>query len=201
MSDFLDTKRLSGKGNVVAKLTANGRNSDALMKTLDGTVSMNLADGAVEGVDLWYAISQAQSLIQKRQLAGGTNSGRTAFDTFKASAALADGVATTDDLAIASQLLRVTGKGTSNLSTQAIDYQVTATVLKAPPGAGGDAAGLVLAAIPVKITGTFDEPKVVPDIQGIAKARVKQEVEKQKDKLEEKVREKVQDRLKNLLNR
>jgi AsmA protein len=82
MNDFLETKRLSGKGNVVAKLTASGHNSDALLRTLDGKVSMNLADGAVEGVDLWYAISQAQSLIQKRQLAGGTNSGSTAFDTF-----------------------------------------------------------------------------------------------------------------------
>jgi AsmA protein len=95
----------------------------------------------------------------------------------------------------------VAGKGNSNLSTQAIDYQVTATVLKAPPGADADTSGLVLATIPVKVTGTFDAPKVVPDLEGIAKARVKQEVEKQKDKIEEKVREKVQDKLKNFLNR
>jgi len=202
MNDFLETKRLSGKGNVAAKLTATGRNSDALIRTLDGNVSMNLADGAVEGVDLWYAIAQAQSLIQKRQLAGGKDTGRTAFDTFKASAIVAKGVATTNDLAIASQLLRVTGKGTSNLATQAIDYKVTATVLKAPPGAAGeDVSGLVLAAIPVDVTGTFDSPKVRPDLEGIAKARVKQEVEKRKDEIEEKVREKVQDKLKNLLRR
>lgn len=200
-NDFLETKRLSGKGNVTTKLTATGRNSDALVRTLDGKINLNLADGAVEGIDLWYAIAQAQSLIQKRQLAGGTNTGKTSFETFRASANLAKGVATTNDLAIASQLLRVTGKGTSNLATQAIDYQVTTTVLKAPPGAEGDAGGLVLAAIPVSITGTFDDPKVRPDLEGIAKARVKQEVEKQKEKIEEKVREKVQDKLKGLFNR
>lgn len=199
-NDFLNTRRLSGRGNVATKLTATGRSSDALLGTLDGKVTMNLVDGAVEGVDLWYAISQAQSLIQKRQLAGGTNTGKTSFQTFKASADVARGVATTNDLAIASQLLRVTGKGSSNLATQAIDYQLTATVLKAPPGVA-DANALVLAAIPVAVTGTFESPKVRPDLAGLARARVKQEVEKRKDKLEEKVREKVQDKLEGLFNR
>lgn len=85
-------------------------------------------------------------------------------------------------------MLRVTGKGTSNLATQAIDYRVTATVLKAPPGTDGGMAGLTLAAIPVEVTGTFDSPKVRPDIEGIAKARLKQEVDKQKGKLEEKLK-------------
>lgn len=201
MNDFLQTRRLSGKGTVTAKLTASGRNSDALTRTLDGKVWMNLVNGAVEGIDLWYAIAQAQSLIQKRQPASASNSGKTSFETFKASADIVDGVATTNDLAIASELLRVTGKGTSNLATQAIDYQVTTTVLKAPPGAEGDAAGLTLAAIPVNVTGTFENPKVRPDLEGIAKARLKQEVEKQKGKIEEQVRDKVQDKLRNLFNR
>ncbi|MET0292923.1 MAG: AsmA family protein [Steroidobacteraceae bacterium] len=201
MTDFMDVKRLSGRGNVTANVTASGRNSDALMKTLNGKVTMNLANGAVEGVDLWYAIAQAQSLIQKRTLAGGTNAGRTAFETFRSSANIVDGVATTDDLAIASQQLRVAGKGTSNLVTQAIDYQVTTTILKAPPGAEGDIAGLTLASIPVNITGTFENPKVRPDLEGLAKARLKQEVDKQKDKLEEKVRDKVEDKLRNLFKR
>jgi AsmA protein len=199
LDDFADTRRLSGKGNVTMKLAASGRNSDLLTKTLTGRVNANLANGAVEGVDLWYAISQAQSLLQKRTLAGGTNAGRTAFDTFRMSADVVDGVATTSDLNIASQLLRVTGKGSTNLVTETLDYQVTATILKAPPGAAADIAGLTLAAIPVNVTGTLDEPKVRPDLEGIAKARLKQEVDKRKDELKEKVQEKLQDRLKNLL--
>jgi AsmA protein len=194
MQDFADTQRLSGRGTLTAQMTGSGRNGDALLKTLNGKISTTLANGAVEGIDIWYAIAQAQSLIQKRALAGGTNARRTAFDTFHASADVVNGVATTKDLAIASQLLRITGEGSSNLVTQALDYSVTATVLKAPPGADDGVAQLARASIPVKITGTFADPKVRPDLAGMAKERVKQEVE-------EKVKEKVKDKLKGLFGR
>jgi AsmA protein len=197
LDDFAETRRLSGRGTVTTKLTARGRNGDQLMRSLNGRIAANLAGGAVEGIDLWYAISQAQSLLQKRALADGTNTRRTAFDAFRMSADVVDGVATTKDLDVTSQLLRVTGQGKSNLVTEAIDYQVTATVLKSAPGAGADLAGLTLAAIPVNVTGTFENPKVRPDLEGIARTRLKQEVDKRKDE----IKEKVQDRLRNLLNR
>jgi AsmA protein len=197
MKEYADSKRLSGRGNLDVKLAAAGRNGAALLKTLTGTISTDLQNGAVEGVDIWYAIAQAQSLIQKRQLAAATNTKRTAFETFKASADVVNGLATTKDLAIASQLLRINGSGSTNLVTQALDYSVTATILKTPPGADEGAAQLARATIPVKITGTLEEPKVRPDLAGMAKERVKQEVEKRKDE----VKEKVKDKLKGLFGR
>ncbi len=197
MKEYADSKRLSGRGNLNVKLAASGRNGDALLKTLTGTISTDLQNGAVEGVDIWYAIAQAQSLIQKRELAAVTNTRRTAFETFKASADVVNGLATTKDLAIASQLLRINGSGSTNLVTQALDYSITATVLKTPPGVDEGTAQLARATIPVKITGTFEDPKVRPDLAGMAKERVKQEVEKRKDE----VKEKVKDKLKGLFNR
>lgn len=199
MKDFADSSRLSGRGTLSAQLTADGGNGDALVKTLRGQLAANLAGGAVEGIDLWYAIAQAQSLIEKRAMAEATNTRRTAFDTFRASASVVDGVATTRDLDIASQLLRVTGGGSTSLVTQAIDYRITATVLKTPPGADSSTAPLVRAAIPVKITGTLADPTVRPDLAGMARERLKQEVEEKKDEIKEKVKEKVQDQLKRLL--
>lgn len=187
LTALAETKRLSGRGTVTTSLTAQGNNSDALIRSLRGKMAASLGGGAVEGFDLWYAVTQAQSLIEKQTLAGGTDSGRTAFDTFKISADVVGGIATTNDLNIVSQQLRITGKGNTNFATQAIDYQVTATVLKS--------AGGTLAAIPVGITGTLDKPKVRPDIEGIAKERVKQEIDKRKDEL----KEKLQDKLKELL--
>jgi len=201
MKEYADSERLSGKGNLDVKLAASGRSGDALLKTLTGTISTNLANGAVEGIDIWYAIAQAQSLIQKQQLASVSNTRRTAFETFKASADVVNGVATTNDLAIASQLLRVTGSGSTNLVTQALDYSVSATVLKTPPGADEGTAQLARATIPVKITGTFADPKVRPDLAGMAKERVKQEVEKRKEEVTEKVKDKVQNKLKELFKR
>ncbi|MEO6078496.1 MAG: AsmA family protein [Steroidobacteraceae bacterium] len=197
MKEYADSERLSGKGSLDVRLAASGRSGDALLRTLNGTISTDLANGAVEGMDLWYAIAQAQSLLQKRQLASVSNTKRTAFDTFKASAEVVNGVATTKDLAIGSQLLRIAGSGSTNLITQALDYAVTATVLKAPPTADEGTAQLARATIPVKITGTLADPKIRPDLNGMAKERVKQEVEKKKDELKDKIKGK----LKGLLGR
>jgi AsmA protein len=197
MKEYADSERLSGKGNMDVKLAASGRNGDALLKTLSGTIALNLVDGAVEGMDVWYAVAQAQSLLQKRQLAGVSNTKRTAFDTFKASADVVNGVATTKDLAIGSQLLRINGSGSTNLVTQALDYSVTTLVLKAPPGADEGTTQLASAKIPVKITGTLAEPKIRPDLDGMVKERVKEEVGRKADEL----KDKVKDRLKGLLNR
>jgi AsmA protein len=201
MKEYADSQRLSGRGNLDVKLAASGRSGDDLLKTLNGTVGLNLQNGAVEGIDVWYAIAQAQSLIQKRQLAAATNSKRTAFDSFRATADVVDGVATTSDLNIASQLLQITGSGSTNLVAQSLDYKITTTVLKAPPSADAGTAQLERARIPVIITGTFADPKIRPDLAGMAKERVKQEVEKRKEEVQEKVKEKVKDKLKGLFGR
>lgn len=191
MKEYADSERLSGKGNLDVKLAASGRSGDALLRTLTGTISTNLADGAVEGMDIWYAIAQAQSVLQKRQLASVTNTKRTVFETFKASADVVNGVATTKDLAIASQLLRITGSGSTNLVTQTLDYSVKASVLKTPPGADEGTALLARATVPVNITGTLADPKIRPDLAALVKEQVKEE-------LKDKVKDKVKDTLKGL---
>jgi AsmA protein len=188
LMDFAKTRRLSGRGNVTSNLTAHGSASDAVMKTLSGHVAANLTNGAVEGIDLWFEINRAMSLIQKQSLPTGSSSGRTKFDAFKVSADLRDGVAATKDLNIVSQNLHVTGQGTSNLVTEAIDYQVKATLLNGASAAGAK----TLADIPVTITGTMTNPTVRPDLGGLAKARVQQEVDKHKDELKQQLQNKLQ---------
>lgn len=210
MKDYADSQLLSGRGNLDVKLAASGRSGDALMKTLTGTVGLNLQDGAVEGMDLWYAIGEAQSLIKNRALSGATNMKRTSFETFKANAELVNGVATNKDLVVASQLLRVTGSGIVNLISQELAYGVNAAVLRSPPGADADIAALERASIPIKITGTLTDPKIRPDLKGLAKAQVQklvdehkeevvQKVEAEADKLKAKARDKAKDALKDLL--
>ena len=188
LNDLAKSRRLSGHGNVTSNLTARGADADTILKSLDGHVDANLANGAVEGIDLWFEINRAMSLIQKQTLPTGSSSGRTKFDTFKASADLNNGVATTKDLNIASQNLHVAGQGTSNLVTEAIDYQLRATLYK---GATGAKAG-TLAEIPVTITGTMSSPKVSPDLGGMARARVQQELDKHKDQLKQQAQDKLQ---------
>ena len=178
LKDLTKSQRLSGHGTITSSLTARGSGGDAVLKSLNGHVAAKLDNGAVEGIDLWSEINRATALIQKQTLASGASSGRTRFDTFKASADIVNGVATTKDLNIASQNLRLTGQGTTNLVTEAIDYQVKASLLQAAPTAGAN--GKLLADIPVIITGTMTAPKVRPDLEGLAKAQVQQQLDKHK---------------------
>jgi AsmA protein len=190
LKDFAKSQRISGHGTVTTNLTAHGLAGDALMKTLNGHIAANVDNGAVEGVDLWFEINRAMALAQKQSLPAGSSSGRTKFDVFKASADIVNGVATTKDLNIASQNLRVSGQGTTNLVTDAIDYQVKATILKEAPTAAG-AAGKTLADIPLNITGTTTSPNVRPDLEALAKARVQQEIDQHKGEIQQKLQDKL----------
>jgi AsmA protein len=190
LKDFAKTQRISGHGTVTTNLTARGLGGDALMKTLNGHITANVDNGAVEGVDLWFEINRAVALVQKQSVPAGNSSGRTKFDAFKASADIVNGVATTKDLNIASQNLRVAGQGTTNLVTDAINYDVKATILKEAPTAAG-AAGKTLADIPLTITGTTTSPTVRPDLEALAKAQIKQQLDQHKDELQQKLTDKL----------
>ncbi len=178
LKDSLKSDRLSGRGNASAKLSGQGRTSEALIKNLSGRIQADLADGSVTGIDLWYEISRAQALLKQQAPPSASNDRRTKFDSFKMSADIAGGVATTKDLMITSQYLRVTGTGTANLLTEGIDYHIVATILKAPPSSNAaDLSQLTLAGIPVEISGTMTDPKIRPDLAGLLKSNVKQKLE------------------------
>ncbi len=178
LKDSIKSDRLSGRGNAHAKLAGLGRTTEALIRSLSGRVQVDLADGSVAGIDLWYEISRAQALLKQQAIPSASNDRRTKFDSFKMSADIAGGVATTKDLMIASQYLRMSGTGTANLLTEGIDYHILATILKAPPSSNAaDLSQLTLAGIPVEISGTMTDPKVRPDLAGILKSNVKQKLE------------------------
>lgn len=190
LRDLARIERISGRGAVTGNLTARGRTSEQVLKSLNGHVAAELAGGAVDGLDLWFEIKRALALVQQQALPAGTSSGRTQFDTFKASADVKDGVASSRDLTIVSQNLRVSGQGTVNLATDAISYQMKATILKEVPAAHA-APGAVLADIPLTITGTLTRPQVRPDLAGIAQARVQQALDQNKAQLQHKLEEQL----------
>jgi AsmA protein len=182
MTDFAKMSRVSGRGNVTVNVTAHGNTTPALISTLDGHAAVNIASGAIQGINLWGAVNSAVALVQRQSLPANTGGNSTPFDSFKASADLSNGVATTKDLDIASGDLHVTGQGTANLATEAVNYRVNAAILK---GAGASSA---LANIPLIITGTMTSPTVRPDTQGLVKSVAQQQLQKQKGAVENKLR-------------
>jgi len=160
--------RLSGHGNVNVKAAARGAALDAVMQSLNGHFDANLAGGALEGIDLGYELRQAEALIKHEAQPARSNPPRTRFDAVKMSAQITNGVAKTSDLTISSAVLRVTGQGSANLVSKGIDFQMLASVLQSP--------GATLADVPLKITGTYVDPTVRPDVEALAKGQLKQKL-------------------------
>jgi AsmA protein len=161
--------RVSGRGNVNVKATARGAALNAVMQTLNGHFDANLADGALEGVDLGYEVGLAQALVKHTAAPARSNPARTKFDAVKMSAEIANGEARTSDLTISSAVLRVTGQGSANLVNKAIDFQMIASFLKSPGASAAD--------IPLKVTGTYVDPTVRPDAEALAKRELKQKLQ------------------------
>jgi AsmA protein len=157
--------RVSGRGNVNIKATARGAALDAVMQTLNGHFDANLANGALVGMDLDYVIGRAQALMNHGTAPAQSKPPRTKFDACKMSAEITNGVAETTDLVISSPALKVTGQGSVNLVNKGIDFQMLASVLKAP--------GASVADIPVKVTGTYVDPTIRPDVEALAKGQLK----------------------------
>jgi len=161
--------RMSGRGNVNIKATARGAAVAAVMQSLNGHFDANLANGAIEGVDLGYELARAQALVKRESPPARSGPAQTKFDAFKMSAQITNGVAVTKDLTISSPVLRVTGQGSANLVNKGIDFQVLASILKSP--------GATMADIPMKITGTYLDPTVRPDVEALAKGQVKKKLQ------------------------
>jgi len=160
--------RLSGRATINLKANARGSDLDADLKTLNGNLDANLVEGAMEGIDVAYELSLAQALLNKSMQASVSNSGRTKFDTFKTSLQIANGIAQTRDLTISSQALKVTGQGSADLSTKAVDFKLLASVITAPART---------TEIPLKVTGTYAALSVKPDVEAVAKDQIKQKLQ------------------------
>jgi AsmA protein len=198
--DLFESERVAGKGSANLKLAGSGRTTDDIMKTLDGTVDFKVADGALEGADLWYEIRRARALLKQQPIPERTGPVRTTFSALTGSGVMADGVLKNDDLDAAMQYLKVTGQGTVDVPKSTLDYRLIATVLKIPRE-GADTAqmeDMVDAQIPVKVTGSLTDPKVRPDIDAYLKGEAKQRLDKEKEKVEKKLKDKLGDKLKDI---
>ena len=160
--------RLSGKGSFSIKATGHGASVDAITKTLNGRADAYITEGAVEGIDIGYELSRAESIFQRDRLAL-ENTHRTRFDAFKMSAEINSGIAQTTDLMMSSPVLKVTGQGAANLVTKTLDLHLLADTLKSLQG--------VPVQIPLNVSGSFTDPTVKLDIDALAKGQLKQKLE------------------------
>ncbi len=196
LKDLADLELLEGKGNVSANLNASGNTLSALKSTLAGSVTMDLADGAIRGFNLPDRIRDVQNWGKGGEPSPAKSVNKqekTEFSEFKASFNINNGIAHNEDLSVKSQLLRMTGNGDINLNNDSINYMARATLAKTLDGQGGSIT------VPVHLSGPFNAIKYRLDLDAMVSDSVKKKVEAKKEQLKEKAQDKLESKLRELL--
>ena len=199
LKSALETTRLSGRGDANMVVTGGGNTDADILRSLAGKIDVNVREGAINGIDLWYELRRARALLRQEAIPPRTGPERTPFNTFSGSGNLIRGVLRNDDLSIETDYLKAHGKGTLDLGTKAVDYRIVASVYNLPPqGAGSEMKDVKAADLPLLITGNLASLKVRPDLEGLAKAQVRQEVQRKVQEKSDELKKKLGDKLQDL---
>lgn len=162
LGDVLSVRRIEGKGDLQVKLEGSGASYFDIAQSLSGTVSMQVSNGAVAGID----IGQVMRRIERRPLSGGGDlrGGRTAFDQLAAKIIMDQGVATLQKADMEGKQVRLTLGGEVAIGSREIDLQGHAILLPAGNGAGERAPAFDM---PFIVQGPWSSPYVMLDPQSL----------------------------------
>ncbi len=195
--DAADFDTLEGRGNVGMNLTMRGDTVSAMKQALNGTMSLNLADGAIKGINIAKKLRDAQSMLGKTQTSSADSAEKTDFSELKASFRVNNGVAHNDDLSLKSPLLRLSGNGDIDIGRDSMNYLARATLAKTLEGQGGkDVVGGIT--VPVRVSGPFADLKYTLDFGAMVGEAAKQKVEAKKEEIKTKVQDQLKENLKGL---
>jgi AsmA protein len=160
LKDVAGTSLLEGTGRLMADLEAGGASIGALRSSLAGSVSLQVRDGAIKGIDLTRAMQQARAAgLPQDRISKASAIEKTAFETLSVSARVAGGVAHSDDLELKSPLFHVGGAGRFDIGRGRVDYTARVSVVAVPTARRESAewlAALRGVTVPVQLSGPFD---------------------------------------------
>lgn len=189
LQDMSGDAPITGTANANAKLSGVGATVDEIKQTLNGNGGFSFTDGALKGINIAESIRKAKAALSGQKLAESDAPVQTDFSTLSGTFKATNGVIDNQDLALKSPLLRISGAGQASLPKETIDYSLKVAIVGSISGQGGkELSDLKGVTIPVKITGTFNNPKPTVDLASIVKDKAKQEL---KTKAEEKLKEKL----------
>ena len=199
LRDALKQDLLDGRGSVALDLTAAGNTVSTIKRSLNGSATLDLKDGALKGINLAQSLRNAKAMFtggarESEQAAAAGE--KTDFSELKASFVIRAGVAHNDDLLVKSPFLRVTGSGDINIAEGRLNYLVKAAAVATSTGQGGkelaDIRGLTL---PVRASGPFTALKYKLEFGAAFSDSAKQQFEQKKEELKDKLEDQLKSRL------
>jgi AsmA protein len=176
--------RLIGNGSVNLALAASGATVGTLTSSLNGQGTIGLVDGAVRGIHVERIIRHADARLRGEAPEDDGEPNQTDFEEFSGSFDIVDGVIRNDDLVARSSLLLIQGQGSADLKRETMDYRIDTTVVSSIQGQGGrtldELQGLTL---PIRIAGTFAEPRFRLNLEDVLRERLEDRVRREAGRL------------------
>jgi hypothetical protein len=171
LRDAADFSWIEGKANINLNVTSKGGSEQALVQALNGSADYKFADGAIKGINVPKMV---RGLSVETLLGWQANpSAKTDFSSLGATFQIQNGIAKTDDLSLVGPLVRMTGKGTTDMPGQRLSWRVEPRIVptlegQAPqPRRKGEDKKLAGLGVPIVIEGPWNDPRIYPDIKGI----------------------------------
>ena len=214
---------MDGRANLVADIKTQGSRVSSLKTAATGNVRFDMGKTILQGVDFEHYVRNvvADYLVTKSLAVPAEWRGsfdpqtRTAFNRVHASAVIANGDVTNNDLVLDSSRLKVNGAGVINIVRNDMDYKALVDI--EPARQQTTAEKLLDQPLSVRIHGPFAQlaydidknqlKKALGDLlEAEAKTKIRKEVDEEKEKLrqkvdeqEEQVKQKLEDKLKDKL--
>ena len=165
--DVLRTDRLLGAGGFNLSFRTEGASQAALMRALGGSGGFEIADGAIKGVNLAKLVRTVGSIqkggINPASLTTAQNPAeQTDFSDFASQFSIANGVVTTSRISLTGPYLTMSGGGAVNLPAQTIDLKLAPKASTSEDNASGQTF-----TVPLRVTGSFAQPKLGVDIEAL----------------------------------
>ncbi|MFH2098985.1 MAG: AsmA family protein, partial [Pseudomonadota bacterium] len=195
LSDLAGKGFLTGLGTVRTDLTAEGLDTPDILRTLNGTLALGVSDGTVKGVNLPGLIRESWAALKgvplDQQAVRDTD-----FAKLTGTVHFAGGQAKSDDLLLITPLLRVSGRGAADLLQRSLDYTLSAAVLgDLRVTVAGVEKNLKNIQIPIRVTGTLDQPKFGIDPVELARQVAGQEIQEKKGEAVKRLEDAIQKNL------
>jgi len=160
---FADSDRLSGTTEATVDVTARGASQAEIVRSLGGTATAVLRDGALRGVNIAAMLRNIGSAFTNSSAAEART---TDFAELGGAFVIADGVATTETLRMLAPLFRIEGSGETSIPRRSLDFRVEPKAVATIEGQGGqfEETGV---RVPILVTGTWSEPRFAPDLEGL----------------------------------
>lgn len=171
LKDVADKDFLEGSTQARITVTTTGDDIARVKQNLDGRGSLVFSDGAIVGVDLANMVRNVKAVLGGEVKTG--RKPRTDFAELVVPFTIENGVFHVPESTLKSPLVRLQASGKADLVRATLDFRVDPKVVGTIKGQGDtkDRDGV---GIPVIVSGTFASPSFRPDLEGLAKDRLRQ---------------------------